>query len=246
MVGKSGWPVRLGGWSVRLAMAAVVVPAIGLTLARYDLIAKLAGFSTLLAGGVIALLALLLGLAALVGGRKAGLAGRGRVLAAIAVSLVLVGFLASRPLSAGDAPAIHDVTTDPANPPRFLILPLRADNLAGVGSVENWRRIHTQAYGDLGPITVDGPVPEVTAAAVRLARESGWEIAGSDPANGHVEATASVSYIRFRDDVVIRIVPVGDGNQSRVDMRSVSRVGVGDLGVNARRIRDFLQRLAAA
>ena len=47
----------------------------------------------------------------------------------------------------------------------------------------------------------------------------------------------------FKDDVVIRITPAGSG--SRVDVRSVSRVGRSDLGANARRIREFLRQLAA-
>lgn len=240
------WGPRLGRWSYWLALASLAVAAIGLTLARYDVIAKLAGFSALLGGGLIALLALLLGITALVTGRKGAFPGRGRAAAAVAVSMLYVGFLASRPLVAGDAPAIHDITTDLANPPQFEALPLRADNLAGVGTVENWRRIHGQAYGDLGPVTIPKPVSVVMANAVRLAEEAGWKIAKSDPARGAIEATASVSYIRFHDDVVIRILPVADGSQSRVDMRSVSRVGVGDLGVNARRIRSFLGALAAA
>jgi hypothetical protein len=239
------WGPRLGRWACWLALASLAVAAIGLTLARYDLIAKLTGFSALLGGGLISVLALVAGITALVAGRKQTFAGRGRVVIAVAVSMMYVGFLASRPLVAGDAPAIHDITTDLANPPQFEALPLRADNLAGVGTVENWRRIHGQAYGDLRPVTIPKPVPVVTANAVRLAEQAGWNIAKSDPARGHMEATASVSYIRFHDDVVIRIVPVGDGNQSRVDMRSVSRVGVGDLGVNARRIRSFLAALAA-
>ena len=151
----------------------------------------------------------------------------------------------SRPMAAGEVPAIHDVTTDIANPPQFERLPLRADNLAGVETVENWRRLHAGAYGHLQPLVLAKPVAEVTDAATRIARESGWEIAVSDPARGHVEATASVSYIRFKDDVVIRISPTADG-RSRVDMRSVSRVGVSDFGVNARRIDEFLKALSAA
>jgi hypothetical protein len=87
---------------------------------------------------------------------------------------------------------------------------------------------------------------QVAVLLVDAFSEAGWKIAKSDPARGAVEATASVSYIRFHDDVVIRILPVADGSQSRVDMRSVSRVGVGDLGVNAWRIRSFLGALAAA
>jgi hypothetical protein len=240
---STGWAPRLGRWNIRLALAALLVPAIGLTLARNDVIGKLPGFSTLLAGGLMAVLALLLGIAALIAGRKQAFAGKRTVIAATVFALVFVGFFASRPLTAGNAPLLHDITTDLANPPQFEVLPLRADNLTGVGTIENWRQIHAAAYPQLGPITLAKPVAAVTADAVRLAEKTGWQVAASRP--GHVEATASVSYIRFQDDVVIRIEPIGDGNQSRVDIRSVSRVGGGDLGVNARRIRDFLEQLAA-
>lgn len=246
MAEKSVWGQRLAQWSIVLAVLAVVVAGSGLTLARHDLIGKLNGFSAFLGGGLFAALALLLGLFALFAARGQPLRSRGRLLAATAVSLVFVGFLATRPMAAGDAPALHDISTDLADPPRFEVLKLREDNLAGVGTVENWRRIHAQAYGDIGPVTIAKPVAAVTADAVRLAEAAGWEIARSDPASGHVEATASVSYIRFQDDIVIRIVPARDGMGSLVDMRSVSRVGVGDLGVNARRIREFLAALSAA
>lgn len=243
---RAGRATRLAAWSLRIALVSLAVAATGLTLARYDVIAKLSGFSGLLAGGLIALVALVLGLASLFTGRGAVWPLRRKAWAGIVVSLLYVGFLGSRPLVAGGAPAIHDISTDLASPPQFEVLPLRADNLAGVGTTENWRRIHAQAYGDLGPVTVPKPVAAVTADVARLAEEAGWKLAKVDPARGHVEATASVSYIRFHDDVVLRIVPTQDGKGSRVDMRSVSRVGVGDLGVNARRIREFLAALVAA
>lgn len=239
----SVWGPRLTNWSIRLTVAALVVAGAGLTAARYDLIPKLAGFSGLLGGALIALVALLCGIAALVKGGAAG--GRGKLLAAVAVSLVYVGFIASRPLAAGDIPAIHDVTTDLANPPQFEVLALRADNLAGVGTVENWQKIHAASYGDLRPVTLAKPVSEATAQVAALAASKGWTVAKSDLVRGHVEATASVSYIRFNDDVVIRIVPSADGKGSVVDMRSVSRVGISDFGVNAKRVRAFLKDLAA-
>lgn len=243
--GKS-WPHRLGRWAIRLTLAAIAIAAIGLTMARYDWIPKLTGFYAFLGGALVSLLAALLGVAALVGGRKLAAEGRGKVFLALGVSLAFVGFVASRPLVAGDAPAIHDITTDLADPPQFETIALRADNLVGVGTQANWRRIHAAAYGDLGPVTIAKPVGVVAADVVRLAQEDGWQIVANDPARGHIEASVSVSYIRFHDDVVIRITPTADGTASRVDMRSVSRVGVSDLGVNARRIRSFLAALAAA
>lgn len=239
----SVWGPRLSNWSIRLTIAALAVAALGLTAARYDLIPKLAGFSGLLGGALIALVALLCGIAALVKGGAAG--GRGKLLAALAVSLVYVGFIASRPLAAGDIPAIHDVTTDLSNPPQFEVLPLRADNLAGVGTADNWRKIHAASYADLQSVTLAKPVDEATAQVAELAARKGWVIAKSDPARGHVEATASVSFIRFHDDIVFRIVPSADAKGSLVDMRSVSRVGISDFGVNAKRVREFLKDLAA-
>jgi uncharacterized protein (DUF1499 family) len=246
MAEQSVWKGRLAAWSIRLAGIAAVVAALGLTLARYDVVPKLGGFTAFLASGLLAALALLLGLVALLVGRQQALPARGKLLAAMAVSLAFVGFLISRPMSAGEVPAIHDITTDLANPPQFEALSVRADNLAGVGTVVNWQKLHAGAYGDLRPIEIARPVAQVTADAVRLVQENGWQIAKSDPARGHVEATASVSYIRFKDDVVLRIAPTADGAGSRVDMRSISRVGVSDLGVNAKRIRAFLKALSEA
>jgi uncharacterized protein (DUF1499 family) len=238
------WAPRLSKWALVAMVAAVAIAAIGLTLARYDVVPKMAGFSAFLGGGLVAAIALVMALLALLVGWRTGNPARTKALVALVVSLAYVGFIGTRPMAAGDAPPIHDVTTDLANPPQFEVLSLREDNLVGVGTVENWQQIHAAAYGDIGPVTVPMPVSEATAAVVRQAGAEGWEVVTSDAARGHVEATASVSYIRFYDDVVIRITPVGSGS-SRIDMRSVSRVGVGDLGVNARRVRSFLANLSA-
>jgi uncharacterized protein (DUF1499 family) len=72
----------------------------------------------------------------------------------------------------------------------------------------------------------------------------GWEIAAADAPSGRIEATAKTPWFGFRDDVVIRVASVGAG--SRIDVRSVSRVGRGDLGTNAKRIRAYLEKLAHA
>jgi uncharacterized protein (DUF1499 family) len=48
----------------------------------------------------------------------------------------------------------------------------------------------------------------------------------------------------FKDDIVVRVTPSGNG--SRVDVRSLSRVGRSDFGVNANRVRKFLRQLAGA
>jgi uncharacterized protein (DUF1499 family) len=71
----------------------------------------------------------------------------------------------------------------------------------------------------------------------------GWRIVAAVPAEGRLEATATTPVLRFKDDVVVRVVPALNG--SRVDIRSVSRFGRGDMGANAKRVRAFLAALTA-
>jgi len=90
-------------------------------------------------------------------------------------------------------------------------------------------------------------VAEVTTGAEALAKSRGWQIAQTDPQAGTVEATATTLFFRFKDDVVVRVRPdPARPGGSIVDMRSISRVGGSDIGLNAQRIRSFLADLQAA
>lgn len=175
-------------------------------------------------------------------------------LATVVIAAIFVGIVAYNLGKARIAPPIHDVTTDIVDPPRFRTLGLREDNLdtvpvppdselAGLDNVSRWRLLHLHHYGDIGPVIVPASVPATVEAARQLVEGRGWELAASEPATGRVEATATVSIYRFKGDVVLRITPNPDGPGSIVHMRSVSRVGVSDLGVNAARVRDFLADL---
>lgn len=237
------WTTRTSNGSFKLAIGAIAIAAIGLVLARYDLIPKLAGFAGLAVGGLLALVAAVLGLTGLILNLRHKTGTRNAALLGLILSVPFVVFMVTRPLAAGGAPAIHDITTDLIDPPAFTRLTLRADNLTGVGTVENWRAIHAKAYPDLKPLRIARPAPAVLADAARVATAMGWTVALNDPASSQLEATASVSFIRFHDDVIVRVRPVDGGSASIVDVRSVSRVGVGDLGVNAKRIRAFLAAL---
>ena len=142
-------------------------------------------------------------------------------------------------------PPIHDITTDTGNPPRFVaVLPLRKDapNTAEYAGAELAAQ-QKKGYPDLAPATLKTPPRATFDRALEIARASGWEIAAAVPQENRIEATATTDWFGFKDDVVIRIAPAGSG--SRVDVRSVSRVGKSDLGANARRIREFLRQLTA-
>jgi uncharacterized protein (DUF1499 family) len=234
----SKWANRLAGGSFNLAVIGLVAAGVGLTLARYDIIPKISGFLGFMGGGAVCVLAILAGFFALILGRGGRGSRQKKAFIGVLLALPLVAFLASRPMAAKGVPAIHDITTDLDNPPMFATLPLRKDNRAGLKSEAEYRALHQKAYGDLKPILVNRPVGEVTEKAASIAKNMGWTISTVDTAKGVIEATEAVSYIRFYDDIVIRITPTEAGG-SRVDVRSVSRVGVSDMGVNAKRIRAF-------
>jgi uncharacterized protein (DUF1499 family) len=141
-------------------------------------------------------------------------------------------------------PMIHDITTDTETPPVFVaILPLRANapNSADYEGPELAAQQRT-GYPDLGPLTLQLPPAQAFAHALETARAMGWEIVASEPVEGRIEATDTTFWFGFKDDVVVRVKP--DGNGSRIDVRSVSRVGRSDVGKNARRITEYLGRVA--
>ena len=146
-------------------------------------------------------------------------------------------------------PPIHDISTDTVNPPGFVaVLPLRSDapNSTVYGDsprldAAELARLTREAYPDLVPWRTDAAPAEVFDRALQAVDELGWELVDQDPATGRIEATDTTFWFRFKDDVVISIQP--DGNQTLVNARSVSRVGTGDVGANAKRLRAFFALL---
>ena len=153
-----------------------------------------------------------------------------------------------RPLEG--TPPIHDVSTDTVNPPEYVaVLPLRADapNTTVYGGSpgmthERLAELQTEAYPDLTTRTFDEPPEQVFARALAAVETLGWELVAAVPEEGRIEATDTTFWFRFKDDVVIRIRPAGGGTM--LDARSVSRVGGGDAGTNARRLRAFFAELS--
>jgi uncharacterized protein (DUF1499 family) len=97
------------------------------------------------------------------------------------------------------------------------------------------------SYPDLAPLVVEAPVEATYARALETAKSLGWEIAAQNDAETSFDAHESTKLFRFVDDVVVRVRAEGTG--SRVDVRSKSRDGRGDLGANAARIRRFLDAM---
>jgi len=251
--GKSDWARGVTWLALVLALGAVAAALIGAVGAGRGLWHFRIGFEVLHFAFWAAALGAVLGLAglALTRGRPR------RMLANLVAIVVAAGFLlyvASLLRTAKAVPAIHDATTDLADVPKFERLAVRADNLEKIpdeGRADlkrlapeaRWKAVHRLHYADLGSLRLNADPPTAVRRAAALARERGWTLALVDPAAGRVEATATSRFFRFKDDVVIRVRPAPGGG-SLVDMRSVSRVGQSDLGVNAARVRAFMADLA--
>lgn len=146
-------------------------------------------------------------------------------------------------------PPIHDVSTDLDDiPPYVAVLPLRADapNSVVYGDSPNMTpernaALQREAYPDLVPQVYEASEDEMFARALAAVDAMGWELVDASPDEGRIEATATTFWLRFKDDVVIRIRPMGP--TTVVDARSLSRVGGGDVGANAKRLRKFFELL---
>ena len=155
--------------------------------------------------------------------------------------LAYPAYLATRALR---LPPISDVTTDTTNPPRFDVLarlrPRGRTDYPGTAAAALQRK----AYPDVIPLDLDVPTKVAYDAALALVTKRKWYIGDTRPPSlarrdGVIEAVARTPIMGFRDDVVIRVSPLGQG--TRVDMRSASRFGDHDLGSNASRIRSMLE-----
>jgi uncharacterized protein (DUF1499 family) len=195
-------------------------------------------------------LALLTGAIALVAVAVCGATGSGRRLGigllALAVALAAFGVPWRLLAQARRVPPIHDITTDLEDPPAFVAV---VGHRAGAPNPVEYAGPAVAAqqragYPDLGPLDFAVPPERVFPAVDAAARGFGWEIVAAIPAEGRLEATATTPWFGFKDDVVVRIRAHNGG--SRVDVRSLSRIGGSDLGTNARRVRAFLDRLRAS
>jgi uncharacterized protein (DUF1499 family) len=137
-------------------------------------------------------------------------------------------------------PAIHDITTDFDNPPQFVRIAgirKRTDHPVSYDGPEA-AAMQRKAYADIGPLVFKAPKEKVFEASRQVIASMGLELIEAEPIQGRLEATDRSLLFGFEDDMVVRVVPAADGT-TRVDVRSKSRVGRSDLGINANRVREF-------
>jgi len=237
MTQEPRWPAIFTG----LTLAAVLVLLLSGPLTRGGILPWQLGM------GGFAIAALLAGIGA-VALLVAVLRRRGGTLMRVALVAGLIGFgvPAFVVAKASGAPPIHDITTDFENPPAFAVITpeLRGPGSNPVSYDAEIVPLQQAAFPLVRPVTLALPPGEAFARAQDAARNMGWEIVDANALTLSIEATDTSAWWGFKDDVVIRLTPVADG--TRVDVRSKSRVGKGDMGANAKRVMLYLQMVASA
>lgn len=236
---------RLAVWGSRIGIAALVLLVLAVAANRLGIAGYQLPLLAIALAGLAGLIAILVAFAGIVATTR-GKAGMGAALTGLVLGIVALAPIGSTLALGRGVPRIHDITTDLANPPQFdAVVALRdgAPNALDRASPPDLAEQQKAAYPDLATLVVAEQPGKVYEAALGAAKDMGWEIDASAPEKGLIEATATTKLIGFKDDIAIRVVEKDGG--AAVDLRSVSRVGMSDLGANAARIEGFLAALRA-
>jgi uncharacterized protein (DUF1499 family) len=243
---------RLATWARNLAIFSVVAVVVSVLIVRFGFLEVKPAIATFFGALGLAGLSILIGLAGFAAIWQNGTRGMSRILLAFVIDAGVLAYPAYLAYQYRKLPPIHDITTDPIDPPRFEALArLRSGDgantavYAGLYSAEQQR----QFYPDIEPVQLEIPVDRAYAIALRLVNRRKWlvidERAPQLPRRtGTIEAVARTPIMGFREDVAIRVTP--EGEDSRVDIRSSSRYFESDLGSNASRITKFIDELNTA
>jgi hypothetical protein len=241
---------RLAIWARRFAGFSLPVVALAIVIERAGVLEIVPGLATFAAALAMAFIAVLLALASLIGIWRHGIEGLGAAMTALAIGLALLAYPSFLAVRAYRLPMIADITTDPIDPPRFETigrLRTRQANpiaYAGLYAAEQQKA----AYPDIAPLDTDAGAQGAYDAAMAVITKRRWQVIntrkpmpperGQPARDGFIEAVARTPIMGFRDDIAVRIRPVGQG--ARVDVRSASRYGRHDFGTNATRVRALI------
>jgi uncharacterized protein (DUF1499 family) len=138
------------------------------------------------------------------------------------------------------APPLNDISTSTIDPPIYsAVISIRPEGSNTLEYPTNGPELQAQLFPDIAPIQTELKPAAAFEQAVHVADSLGWNIVYQNTENGMIEAIASTVFFGLKDDVVIRIRAT-DSNSSIVDIRSHSRIGRGDQGKNAERVRLFI------
>jgi uncharacterized protein (DUF1499 family) len=241
----------LATWSRRLAVFSAIATVVSVMVVRFGFLETKFALATLFGALAFAGLSILAAFAGLVAIWRDGSRGIGRILTALLLNTLVLAYPAYLAVRYRSLPAIHDITTDPINPPQFEELArLRGTDgantavYAGLYSAEQQRL----AYPEIEPVELDLTAQRAFDIVQKLVARRKWLVidarAPQPRQPGHIEAVAKTPVLGLREDIAIRIAPDSDG--SRVDIRSASRYFEHDLGSNAERVSKLIDDINTA
>jgi uncharacterized protein (DUF1499 family) len=167
-----------------------------------------------------------------------------RVLAALAAAMIVCTVPYAYKKKFERYPTIADATTNMADPPVFVdLVPVREETAQNPLQYrgEEAAALQLQYFPDLTTLQSDKSPAEVIADAQAVADSLCLKVIAAVPEQGRLEATATTFWFGFKDDVIVRARSVN--GKTMVDIRSASRVGYLDGGLNAQRIQLFMHAL---
>ena len=242
----------LASWSRNLAIFSVVAVLVSVIIVRFGFLELKPALATFFGALAFAGLSILIGLAGAIAIWQDGSRGISRILVAFLINAALLAYPAYLAVQYRKLPPIHDITTDPIDPPRFDALArLRSGDgtnpadYAGLYSAEQQRI----AYPDIETVELEIPVQRAYEITLQLVNKRKWLVIDERSPQlprriGRIEAVARTPIMGFREDVSIRVTP--DGEDSRVDIRSASRYFESDVGSNAARVRKLIDDINTA
>src|SRR3954466_16125861 len=242
----------LATWARRLAVFSAVAAVVSIIIVRFGFLEVRPALATFFGALGCAVLSILVGLAAFVAIWQNGSRGMSRILLAMLIDVAILAWPGYLAWQYRKLPAIHDITTDPIDPPRFEALGrLRGGDganpaaYAGLYSAE----LQRATWPDIEPVDLDLPVQRAYEITLQLVNRRKWLVIDERPPQlprriGRIEAVARTPVMGLREDVSIRVSPDGEG--SRVDIRSSSRYFEADLGSNASRVMKLIEDINAA
>lgn len=242
----------LATWARNLAVFSAVASLVSIIIVRVGVLEVRPALATLFAALALAGLSILVALAGFIAIWQNGTRGMGRILLALLLDVLILAYPAYLAVQYRKLPAIHDITTDSIDPPKFEALArLRTSDganpavYAGLYSAEQQRL----AYPDIDTVQLEVPVQKAYGVALDVVTKRKWRIvdarAPQPPRReGRIEAVARTPVMGFREDVAIRVLP--DGVGSKVDIRSSSRYFESDLGSNAARVTKLIEDINTA
>ena len=241
-------------WWAQALFIGAIVSAVLMVMAgfgtRLGMWSYTGGFTIASGGVMLAAAVFFLGVIGYVVCLRKGLQSeRSNILVGLLICAVLLGQFGMQMNAVSSVPRIHNISTDTLDPPSFdALIAVREAEGANPLAYDAALLAEQQQAAYPWVTTLTSPISPANAlnSATMVLEDLGLEVINVSTEKGIVEATDTTFWFGFKDDVVVRVRAAENGGGSVVDVRSVSRVGQSDLGLNAKRIGSILDGLRDA